>query len=89
MDRFSNIDFPRQIKPHWLAADTLDTFSIDALNNTFNSSIPDIPLLPDGPKPYKHTRLRFNDTLIHTPPLVMNAISNSILRYKPLWLMAG
>ena len=29
-----------------------------------------------NPFPYKHTRLRFNDTLIHSPALMINSISN-------------
>jgi len=32
--------------------------------------------------PYKHTRLRFNDSLHHLPPLIINAISNTLLKDK-------
>lgn len=67
------------IKPHWAAVDTLNTFKLDALNESiFNWSLPQG--LPD-PFPFRHTRLRFNDTLIHTPPILLNEISNALLRY--------
>ncbi|XP_046440757.1 ABC-type organic anion transporter ABCA8-like [Daphnia pulex] len=63
---------------HWAASDTRDTYSLDTLNSTwYNGSLPDVV---QNPFPYKHTRLRFNDTLIHTPPLMINSISNTLLQ---------
>ena len=77
----SNLHFTRTLQnnPHWTAVDTENTFLLDAFNQTFNGIFPEeIP----NPFPFKHTRLRFNDTLIHTPPLMINSISNTLLKYK-------
>lgn len=77
-----------QIKPHWFAADAEDFFNTDALNATiFNWTLPGEISVPFGPTipipnplPYKHTRLRFNDTLIHSPAVMINSISNTMLK---------
>lgn len=71
--------FPeQQNNPHWSAVDTENNYSLDRLNDTiFNGSLPETI---ENPFPYKHTRLRFNDTLVHTPPLMINSISNTLLK---------
>lgn len=80
---------------NWVAIDSEKMFSLDALNETLsvtaNITLPstievptpvgNIPVDVPNPIPYKHTRLRFNDSLIHTPPLVLNSISNTFLKY--------
>ncbi|XP_045030700.1 ABC-type organic anion transporter ABCA8 [Daphnia magna] len=63
---------------HWAAVDTRETYSLDRLNETwFEGTLPENV---NNPFPYKHTRLRLNDTLIHIPPLMINSISNTLLK---------
>lgn len=61
-----------------MAVDTQYTFpSLASLNQTLGGTIPQNIV---DQLSYNHTRLRFNDTLIHTPPLAVTAISNTLLK---------
>jgi len=58
--------------PRWLAVDTEDSFPLHLVapgKDEVNISLP-----------YKHTRLRFNDSFYHLPPAVINAMSNTLLK---------
>ena len=50
--------------PHWAAMDTFDQLN-------FNGPLPVLPV--------KNLRMRFNDTLLHIPPIVINAMTNTLL----------
>ncbi len=50
------------------------------------------------PLPRKNLRMRFNDTLLHIPPIMINSISNALLRFSlhrkysitsPCWVRLG
>ena len=58
--------------PRWLAVDTEDSFPLHLVapgKDEVNISLP-----------YKHTRLRFNDSFYHLPPAVINTMSNTLLK---------
>lgn len=57
-----------QLLPRWMAIDTEDYLNITEVGN----------------RPYKHTRLRFNDSMYHLPPIAINTISNTILKQVTL-----
>jgi len=59
-----------------MAADAMDTFDLRALNESIFGGALTMPSVP-----WPHTRLRFNDSLVHTPPIILNEISNTLLRY--------
>nr|QST14978.1 ABCA5 protein [Diaphanosoma celebensis] len=61
------------VMPHWAAMDTLNSLDMAPL-------IPGWNLTSNLTIPLANLRMRFNDTLLHMPPIVVNAITNTLLR---------